>query len=373
MGLESVTFISDLVSTNPVSTDLKSAGDDHIRRIKSALLNTFPLVTGAVSATHMELNALVGVTDFVQDQLDAKATISTTGVNSDITELTGLTEPLSVSQGGTGVTATEDIYTALGLLFRDTQAITTNYTVTTADIGILFNCTDEATITLPNAVTATEGFTLAFANMSDSNVTLDPGPDRISGLNHLIIRPRQSCILACDGDNWHQFGWGAQVEYFILHSSGGVGETHFTFTIPTDTYEMELFFDGVQLASAASIIVQLAGVTSGYAGAVGNSANEGAFSDGFKIRVGNSGASEIHCGNMKINRVFHNEGAAETLWVESGVTALTNVVSAFNHAGRVDIPPGGSVTSVVVTTSAGGVNFDAGSIILRYKTSVMLF
>ncbi len=71
MGLESVTFISDLVSTNPVSTDLKSAGDDHLRRIKSALLNTFPLVTGAVSVTHMELNALVGVTDFVQDQIDS--------------------------------------------------------------------------------------------------------------------------------------------------------------------------------------------------------------------------------------------------------------------------------------------------------------
>lgn len=71
MGLESVTFISDLVSTNPVGGDPKSAGDDHIRRIKSALLNTFPLVTGAVSVTYMELNALVGVTDFVQDQFDA--------------------------------------------------------------------------------------------------------------------------------------------------------------------------------------------------------------------------------------------------------------------------------------------------------------
>lgn len=71
MGLESVTFISDLVSTNPVSTDLKSDGDDHIRRIKSALLNTFPLVTGAVSVTHMELNALVGVTTNIQSTFDS--------------------------------------------------------------------------------------------------------------------------------------------------------------------------------------------------------------------------------------------------------------------------------------------------------------
>lgn len=102
MGLESVTFISDLVSTNPVSTDLKSAGDDHIRRIKSALLNTFPLVTGAVSVTHMELNALVGVTDFVQDQLDeltsTKTDVGHTHTASDIS--TGV---IAVEFGGTGI------------------------------------------------------------------------------------------------------------------------------------------------------------------------------------------------------------------------------------------------------------------------------
>ncbi len=114
MGLESVTFISDLVSTNPVSTDLKSAGDDHIRRIKAALLNTFPLVTGAVSATHMEINALVGVTDFVQDQIDdlvaADAYLTTTKVSySDLS-----TTPLAIIYGGTGAATAPAARTALG-------------------------------------------------------------------------------------------------------------------------------------------------------------------------------------------------------------------------------------------------------------------
>lgn len=41
MGLESGTYVSDLISTNPLGTDTKAQGDDHLRWIKSALLATF--------------------------------------------------------------------------------------------------------------------------------------------------------------------------------------------------------------------------------------------------------------------------------------------------------------------------------------------
>lgn len=63
MGLEVVTYVSDLVVTNPVgATDPKSQGDDHLRAIKTALKNTLPNLTGAMNATQAELNRLVGVT-----------------------------------------------------------------------------------------------------------------------------------------------------------------------------------------------------------------------------------------------------------------------------------------------------------------------
>ena len=42
MGLETGTYVSDLVTTNPVSNDKKSQGDDHLRLIKSALAATLP-------------------------------------------------------------------------------------------------------------------------------------------------------------------------------------------------------------------------------------------------------------------------------------------------------------------------------------------
>jgi hypothetical protein len=57
MGLESGTFINALVATNPVgSADPKSAGDDHIRLIKSTIKATFPNLTGAVTLTQAQIN-----------------------------------------------------------------------------------------------------------------------------------------------------------------------------------------------------------------------------------------------------------------------------------------------------------------------------
>ena len=58
MALETGTFISDLVSTNPVATDGLAAADDHMRLIKSTIKASFPGVTGAINATHTEINTV---------------------------------------------------------------------------------------------------------------------------------------------------------------------------------------------------------------------------------------------------------------------------------------------------------------------------
>lgn len=63
MGLETATYISGLNASNPVhATDQVSQGDDHIRLVKSTLLATFPNITGAMTASHLELNYLDGLT-----------------------------------------------------------------------------------------------------------------------------------------------------------------------------------------------------------------------------------------------------------------------------------------------------------------------
>ena len=63
MALETGTYISDLVSTNPVGTDTLDKADDHLRLIKSTVKATFPNITGAVTASHTELNALESTVD----------------------------------------------------------------------------------------------------------------------------------------------------------------------------------------------------------------------------------------------------------------------------------------------------------------------
>lgn len=58
MALESGTFIDSLNANNPAITDQIDQGDDHIRLIKSTIKSTFPSITGAVTLTHTEINAL---------------------------------------------------------------------------------------------------------------------------------------------------------------------------------------------------------------------------------------------------------------------------------------------------------------------------
>jgi hypothetical protein len=58
MALETGTYISDLVATNPLGTDGKNTADNHLRLIKATLLATFPSVTGAVTPTHTQLNKI---------------------------------------------------------------------------------------------------------------------------------------------------------------------------------------------------------------------------------------------------------------------------------------------------------------------------
>lgn len=60
MPLETGTFISDFVASNPSHSDAMSQSDSHARWIKQAILNTFTGITGAVTATHTQLNSAVG-------------------------------------------------------------------------------------------------------------------------------------------------------------------------------------------------------------------------------------------------------------------------------------------------------------------------
>ena len=52
MGLESGTYIDSLVATNPVGSDNRNQGDDHLRLIKNTVNAPFPDVDEAVVTIH---------------------------------------------------------------------------------------------------------------------------------------------------------------------------------------------------------------------------------------------------------------------------------------------------------------------------------
>lgn len=58
MALEAATYINQLVASNPNGADPKGQGDDHLRMIKGAILNTFPNITGRVDLSQNQLNNL---------------------------------------------------------------------------------------------------------------------------------------------------------------------------------------------------------------------------------------------------------------------------------------------------------------------------
>jgi microcystin-dependent protein len=111
-------FIDGLVDTNPVSTDSLQAADDHLRLIKSAIKATFPSVTGAINATHTEINTAAD---------GSTSATSTTLVDAD---------RLVVNDDGTMVqVALTDLKTYLTSNLSVTSSMITDGTIATADIA----------------------------------------------------------------------------------------------------------------------------------------------------------------------------------------------------------------------------------------------
>ncbi len=68
MAIESASYISELVATNPAGGDDYATADDHLRLVKAVLKTQFPnLTAAAVTATVAELNKLDGFTGLVAD------------------------------------------------------------------------------------------------------------------------------------------------------------------------------------------------------------------------------------------------------------------------------------------------------------------
>ena len=128
MGLETGTYLDALVPTNPVATDGLAQADDHIRLLKSTLANSFPSITGAVTATQGELNVLDGITSSTAE-LNVLDGITATTAELNFTD--GVTSNIQ-TQIDTKAPLASPTFT--GTLVAPTANLTTA-NVTTVDLG----------------------------------------------------------------------------------------------------------------------------------------------------------------------------------------------------------------------------------------------
>lgn len=94
MSVEVATTINQLDATLPTATDPRSEGDDHIRLVKSTVKATFPNVTGAVTATHTQINAAAShITDTANPHATTKAQVGLSNVDNT----SDLNKPISTA------------------------------------------------------------------------------------------------------------------------------------------------------------------------------------------------------------------------------------------------------------------------------------
>ena len=114
MALESGTYINSLVATNPVATDGLAQADDHMRLIKATIKATFPSITGAVTATHTEINHLDGYLGDVVD-FNYLVDLHATGVTAtEFDYLDGVTSNIQTQIAGIQTELVNDSSPQLG-------------------------------------------------------------------------------------------------------------------------------------------------------------------------------------------------------------------------------------------------------------------
>ena len=108
MGEEDLTgtkYIDDLNELWPLGSDDPVKGDDHIRGIKNVLVDSFPGITGAVTATHTELNLIDGVTSTTAELNILDGVTSTAAELNILDGVTSTAAELNILDGVTSTAA----------------------------------------------------------------------------------------------------------------------------------------------------------------------------------------------------------------------------------------------------------------------------
>lgn len=198
MTVETANYISQLDPDLPADSDLESEGAAQIRTVKLATQQSFPNVSGPVTATHTDLST-VGITQAATDNSTKVA--STAFVGTAILNAS-LSSTLPAQSGNSGK-AIETNGTSVSWAFQRKivrRAITSADTALTTDRGNLLDLSGTFTLGFTAAATLTEGWYCYVSNTGTGIITLDPAStELIDGASTKRLYTGQSCIVACTG------------------------------------------------------------------------------------------------------------------------------------------------------------------------------
>lgn len=178
MAIETASYISDLNSSNPPGSDPVGQADDHIRLVKSVLKTTFPNITGAISATQLQLNTGTVPTGCI---------LLWSGATSAIPSGWALCNGQTVSKlDGSGSITTPDL---------------TNKFVVCAGTSYAVNATGGAASNTPTITLTNQAVTLTTNQIPSHNhspTVSDPGHIHTitdNGHQHTYTSPTQAAVL----------------------------------------------------------------------------------------------------------------------------------------------------------------------------------
>jgi hypothetical protein len=153
MPVDTALHIAGFDPTNPTGATSRKEADDNFRHIKEVLKRDFANVSGAVTASHTDLNRLVGVTADVQTQLDAKAGLASPALTGTPTAPTA-----SPATSTTQIASTAFVQAAIASVNAQTGVTLSvgSSASISATAGQHIVCTNAGavTVTLPSSPTA---------------------------------------------------------------------------------------------------------------------------------------------------------------------------------------------------------------------------
>lgn len=118
MPVEAAVYIDTLNPSNPTGAEKAGQGDDHLRKIKLVLQNTFPAIAGAVTLTHAVLNALPARIKAFEDAFTVSGVVKlAAALDANSLKVVNLADPVSAQDADTKAARNAAITAAVAAMF----------------------------------------------------------------------------------------------------------------------------------------------------------------------------------------------------------------------------------------------------------------